>query len=149
METDSPSLCQFPALICFLSHEVVEKSLKAAYLAKCGSTLAIQHDFNLVALYDQLKTARCWPLPDFKDLVLQVSDHNMRCRYPDLHVPPEAPCVLYTELDARHALAAAQEVFIKVCSIECFKTKLPSQPSTLQLLPSTVYLDPNSKLLSY
>ena len=146
MEIDSPSPCQFPALICFLSHEVVEKSLKAAYLAKCDSTLANQHDSNLVALYDQLKTARCWPLPVLKDLVLQVSDHNMRCRYPDLHVPPEAPCVLYTELDARHALAAAQEVFIKVCSIDCFKNKLPSQPATLRLLPSIVYLDPNSKL---
>lgn len=140
---DNP--CQFPALVCFLSHEVVEKSLKAVYLANCGSTLTSQRDLNLVALYDQLSAARYWPLTDIKDFVLQVSDHNMRCRYPDCHVPPEAPCVLYTGLDARHALAAAQEVFVKVCGIECFKDKLPSQPSALPLLPSTVYLDPNGK----
>ena len=144
MEANYP--CQFPALICFLSHEVVEKSLKAVYLAKCGSTLANQYDLNLVALYDQLSVARCWPLTDVKDSVLLVSDHNMRCRYPDHHVPPEAPCVLYTGLDARHALAAAQKVFVEVCSIKCFKDKLPSQPTALPLLPSTVYLDPNSKL---
>ena len=137
--------CQFPALVCFLSHEVVEKCLKAVYLAKCGTTLTNQCDLNLVALYDQLSTTRCWPLTDIKDFVLQVSEHNMRCRYPDHHVPPEAPCALYTDLDARHALAAAQEVFKKVCSIKCFKDKLPSQPSALPLLPSTVYLDPNSK----
>ena len=85
-------------MTCFLSHEVVEKSLKAVYLAKCGSTLANQHE---VALYDQLSAARCWPLTDMKDSVLLVSDHNMRCRYPDHHVPPEAPCVLYTGLDAQ------------------------------------------------
>ena len=146
-EMDHPP-CQFPALICFLSHEVVEKSLKAMYLAKCGSTLTNQRDLNLVALYDQLSTTRCWPLKDVKDSVLKVSDHNMRCRYPDSHVPPEAPCVLYTGLDARHALAAAQEVFVEACSVECFKEKLPSQPTTLPLLPSTVYLDPNSKCKS-
>ena len=145
-ETDADFSCQFPALVCFLSHEVVEKSLKAVYLAKCGSTLANQGDLKLVALYDQLSAARCWPLKNVKDLVLLVSDHNLRCRYPDHHVPPEAPCVLYTGLDARHALAAAQEVFVEVCSMKCFKDKLPSQPTALPLLPSTVYLDPNSKL---
>jgi len=144
METDNYP-CQFPALICFLSHEVVEKSLKAVFLAKCGFTLANQHNLNLVALYDQLSTARCWPLMDVKDFVLQVSDYNVRCRYPDHHIPPETPCVLYNGLDARHALAAAQEVFVKVCNIDCFKDQLPSQPCALPLLPSTVYLDPNSK----
>ena len=143
MEANHP--CQFPALICFLSHEVVEKSLKAVYLAKCGSTLANQRDLNLVSLYDQLSATRCWPLINLKDSVLLVSDHNLRCRYPDHHVPPEAPCVLYTELDARHALAAAQKVFIEVCGVNCFKDKLPSQPTALPLLPSIVYLDPNSK----
>ena len=142
-EMDHP--CQFPALICFLSHEVVEKSLKAVYLAKCGSTLTNQCDLYLVTLYDQLSAARCWPLTDVKDSVLKVSDYNMRCCYPDHHVPPEAPCVLYTGLDAWHALAAAREVFVKACSVECFKDKLPSQPTMLPLLPSTVYLDPNSK----
>ena len=72
----------------------------------------------------------------------------MRSHYPDSRVPPEATCVLYTGLDARHALAAAQEVFVEACSVECFKEKLPSQPTTLPLLPSTVYLDPNSKCKS-
>ena len=145
-ETEADYSCQFPALVCFLSHEVVEKSLKAIYLANCGSTLADQHNLKLVALYDQLSAARCWPLKkEVKDSVLLVSDHNLRCRYPDHHVPPEAPCVLYTGLDARHALAAAQEVFVEVCSTKYFKDKLPSQPTTLPLLPSTVYLDPNSK----
>ena len=62
----------------------------------------------------------------------------MRCRFPDSHVPPEAPCVLHTGLYARHALAAAQEVFVEACSVECFKEKLPLQPTTLPLLPSTV-----------
>ena len=80
--------------------------------------------------------------------MLKVSDHNIRCHYPHHHVPPEAPCVLYTGLDAQHALAAAQEVFVEACSVECFKEKLPSQPTTLPLLPSTVYLDPNSKCKS-
>ena len=138
--------CQFPALVCFLSHEVVEKCLKATYLATCGSTLTDQRDFSLVRLYDYLSSSRCWPLADIKDFVHQVSDHNKRCRYPNSHVPPEAPCVVYTELDARHALAAAQEIFVKVCSIESFKDKLPSQPCMMSILPSTIYLDPDGKL---
>ena len=44
--------------------------------------------------------------------MLKVSDHDMRSHYPDSHVPPEAPCVLYTGLDGQHALGAAQEVFV-------------------------------------
>ena len=139
--------CQFPALVCFLSHEVVEKCLKATYLAACGSTLTDQRDLSLVELYDYLSTSTSWPLTDIRDFVHQVSDHNKRCRYPSFHVPPEAPCVVYNELDARHALAAAQEVFAKVCSIQCFKDKLPSQPALLPLLPSTTYLDPDGKYI--
>ena len=36
------------------------------------------HNLNLVALYDQLSTARPWPLTDVKDSisVLKFSDHN-------------------------------------------------------------------------
>ena len=137
--------CQFPALVCFLSHEVIEKCLKATYLALCGSTLTDQRDLSLVELHDYLSSSRCWPLADIRDFIHQVSDHNKRCRYPNFQVPPEAPCVVYTELDARHALVAAQEVFIKVCSIECFRDRLPSQPCMMSILPSTIYLDPDSK----
>ena len=125
-----------------MSHEVVEKCLKATYLAVCGSTLADQRDFSWVRLYDYLSSSM---YTDIKDFIYQVSDHNKRCRYPNSHVPPEAPCVVYNELDARHALAAVQEVFIKVCSIECFRDRLPSQPCMMSILPSTIYLDPDSK----
>ena len=150
-DNDDNSVGEFSALICFLSHEVVEKCLKAAYLATCGSTLSGQSNIreSLVALYNQLSSSRCWPLVDVKDFVHQVSDHTMKCRYPDSHVPPEAPCVLYTDLDARHALAAAQEIFAKVCSIQCFKDKLPSQPTLLPLLPSMIYLDPDRKCIIF
>jgi len=142
--------CQFPALICFLSHEVIEKCLKATYLAACGFTLTDQRELSLVELYDYLRSCTCWPLADdVRDCVLQVSDHNKRSQYPDFQVPPEAPCVVYTELDARHALAAAQEVFVKVCSIECFKDELPPQPSLLKLQPSTIFLDSDGKCMYF
>ena len=147
INSSSDNSCQFPALICFLSHEVIEKCLKATYLATCGSTLTDQTDLSLVELYDYLSSSRCWPLTDIRDFVHQVSDHNKRSRYPNFQVSSEAPCVVYTELDARHALAAAQEVFIKVCSVECFKDELPPQPSLLPLLPSTIYLGPDGKYL--
>ena len=139
--------CQFPALVCFLSHEVVEKCLKATHLATCGSTLTNQRDLSFVELHNYLSSSRWWPLADIRDFVHQVSEHNKRCRYPSFNIPPEAPCVVYTELDARHALAAAQEVFTRVCSIECFKHALPPKPALLPLLPSTVYLGTESKYM--
>ena len=57
MLTEQGNASKLMHMICSLSQEVVEKSLKALYLAKCDSNLTNNMNYiKLVAFYDQLRT---------------------------------------------------------------------------------------------
>ena len=108
---DTPSTfqqCQHPALVCFLSHEVIEKCLKALCLATCGLGKDLRDTENVVVLYNYLSQH----LGDktVEECIHQVSEYDRSTRFPDAHVPSEPPCCVYDGIDAYNALVAAKKV---------------------------------------
>ena len=100
--------CQHPALLCFLSRQVVEKCLKALCLATCGPNKNIQDAENIVLLYNYL--SNCLNDKSIEECVHQVSEYDRSTQYPDAHVPSQPPCCVYDEIDAYNAFIAAEKV---------------------------------------
>ena len=100
--------CQHPALLCFLSRQVVEKCLKALCLATCGLNKDIQDAENIVLLYNYLSS--CLNDKSLEECVHQVSEYDRSTRFPDAHVPSQPPCCVYDEIDAYNAFIAAEKV---------------------------------------
>ena len=104
----SKFLCQQPALLCYLSHEVVEKCLKALCFTTCGLNKDIKDTENLVFLYKQL--SKLLKDNSLEEYVHQVSEYDRSTQFPDAHVPPEPPCCVYDEIEAYNAFNAAEKV---------------------------------------
>ena len=101
-------VCQQPALLCFLSHEIVEKCLKALCFATCGLSKDIKDTENIVFLYNYL--SKYLKDESLEECVHQVSEYDRRTQFPDAHVPSEPPCCVYDEIDAYNAFNAAEKV---------------------------------------
>ena len=108
--TKSPSnfTCQQPALLCFLSRQVVEKCLKALCFATCGLSKDIQDTENIVLIYNYL--SNCLKDKSLEECVHQVSEYDRSTQFPDAHVPSQPPCCVYDEIDAYNAFIAAEKV---------------------------------------
>ena len=104
----SKFLCQQPALLCFLSHEVVEKCLKALCFVTSDLDKDIKNTENIVFLYNHLSKF----LKDniLEECIHQVSEYTRSTQFPDAHVPSEPPCCVYDEVDAYNAFYAAEKV---------------------------------------
>ena len=103
--------CQHCALVCFLSHEIVDLSLKALCHAFIGLSIDLRNASNILIFYKQLISSPNCPSMDIEQYVHQVSEYDKSTRFPDAHVPSEPPCCVYDEVDAYNALIAAQKVF--------------------------------------
>ena len=115
--------CQHCALICFLSHEIVDLCLKALCYAFVGLNNNLKGAGNILMFYKELtKSSQC-PTLDIEQCVHQVSEYDRSTRFPDAHVPSEPPCCVYDETDAYNAFVAAQKVF------KCAGQKLSSADS--------------------
>ena len=103
--------CKYPALVCFLSHEVVEKCLKGLMYAKCGLPARLVDNTHLLTVFEEMERS-VHVTKEVKDVVkeciLQVADHSNKSRYPNYHVPPCAPAHIFTTAEACEALRAAK-----------------------------------------
>ena len=102
--------CRFPALVCFLTHDVVEKCLKGVMYAKCGLDNSLATSNMIVQLMENIEKSTVFT-EQFKRVVrectMQINEHIAKSRYPNYQVPPCAPAEVYTVLQATEALAAA------------------------------------------
>ena len=104
------SQCRYPALVCFLSHEVVEKCIKGIMYAKCGLPDRLLNCSHLKTLCDELKSSTHCPqelIQVVEECCLRVIEHGNKSRYPNYHYPPCTPASVYTMSEGAEALKAA------------------------------------------
>ena len=121
----------FPAQVCFLAHESVEKCLKTLFLALFGLDRMLSEQTNVRDLCQELQDNVHWPRDPPLDLmpqVLQVSRHYLRCRYPDYNMPIMAPVLAYMQRfeEAEEVVAAVEAILTKVRSISCIASMMES-----------------------
>ena len=121
----------FPAQVCFLAHESVEKCLKTLFLALFGLNRALSEQTNVRDLCQELQDNTHWPKDPPLDLmpqVLQVSRHYLRCRYPDYNTPIMAPVLAYMQHfeEAEEVVAAVEAILTKVRSISSIASMMES-----------------------
>ena len=107
--------CKFPALVCSLCHDTVEKCIKGVSYAFCGSTQRSQDLIcrNLTSLLDRLKTMPHHPahlLEPIEECVMTVNRHETRSRFPIYQHPPCAPATIYSLEDAQEAIQATSQL---------------------------------------
>ena len=109
-EEEVTSQCRYPALVCFLSHEVVEKCIKGIMYAKCGPPDRLLDCSHLKTLCDKLKSSTHCPrelVRVVEECSLRVIEHGNKSRYPNYHYPPCTPASVYTVSEGAEALKAA------------------------------------------
>ena len=102
--------CRFPALICFLTHDVVEKCLKGVLYAKSGLQSSLVTSNVVVELMEKVEQSTDYSQrykQVVKECTMLVCEHISKSRYPNHQVPPCAPAEVYTVPQATEALAAA------------------------------------------
>ena len=97
--------------ICFLAHQVAEKSLKAARFAVLGvdeHSLRI-HDLKIHAT--ALESKGLLPKGKLSTRVMPLEPHYLYTRYPNCYKPHEAPMWKYKKEHARDAMRRAEQVY--------------------------------------
>ena len=124
-EESHPLLVQiFPAQVCFLAHESMEKCLKSLFLALFGLERRLAEHTNVTDLCKKLQENQQWfrePPVDLMPQVLVVSSHFLRCRYPEYNIPKMAPAEAY-----RHNFEEAEEA---VSAVEKFLRTVRALPN--------------------
>lgn len=114
--------CQFPALVCFLCHDVVEKCLKGLlYIFVEDIKCTTMNCSNLVTLMHQFKAQghRAGTLHGTcSDAAMVVSIYESKSRYPNFHNPPCAPAAIYLREDAVEAFSAVSTLMEKLQAIQ-------------------------------
>ena len=112
--------CRFPALICFLTHDVVEKCLKGVLYAKSGLQSSLVTSNVIVELMEKVEQSTDYS-QQYKQVVkectMPVCEHIAKSRYPNHQVPPCAPAEVYTVPQATEALAAATRLMEETKSL--------------------------------
>ena len=93
----------FDALVCFLSHQVVEKSLKAALYAKCGLTNDQLHSHDVYSLAYNVCGLRGSPA-EITDMAVVVSNYYLTTRYPNQQPGAIVPADAFDQEQSRIAL---------------------------------------------
>ena len=115
--TQHKETCRFPALICFLCHDVVEKCLKGLMYAKCGLPEFLINDSCLTKISTEIEKSPHIQkrIKDVvKECILQVSEHENKSRYPHYQIPPCAPASVYSSSEAMEALRATTKMINKI-----------------------------------
>ena len=105
---------QFPALVCFLCHEAVEKCLKGVMYAYCGLKPDLVNCSTLVSLYEDLKRSPHCPqnlIKPIEQCVMQVNEHEKKSHLPNYQIPHCAPAAVYTAINANEAFLATRTLF--------------------------------------
>ena len=133
--------CDFPALVCFLCHDTVEKCIKGVLYAFCGLEQGLINCSNLITLHDALASSPHCPSDDsliasIKESVMTVNRHENRSRFPNYQNTLCAPATIYDTEDAVEAFTAAEKLLHKLQSEEKFQNILQN----LHQLPSQKFL---------
>jgi sacsin len=120
---NSDSTCRYPALICFLCHDVVEKSMKALMYAKCGLRTGLAENHHLLAVFEEMEKCNNTFISQevkqvVKECILQVNNYGNKSRYPNYHMPPCVPAAVYTPDDARMCLESGRRVLAELRKID-------------------------------
>ena len=105
--------CKFPALVCFLCHDTVEKCIKGVLYAYCGLRSDLVNCSNLTSLHDNLTTTSHCPahlVQPINECVMTVNRHENRSRFPNYQNPPCAPATVYYIEDAQEAFRATLQL---------------------------------------
>ena len=120
---------QFPALICFLCHEVIEKCLKGvlfAFLYKDLSSHLLDCN-NLMILLNEIKCSK-YCSDELKKAcevsVMVINEYQSKSRYPHFHNPPCAPAVVHQSGDAAEAFKAVHDFILKLKDLKKLKDLL-------------------------
>ena len=137
MSVGNSARCDFPALVCFLCHDTVEKSIKGILYAFCGLGQELVNCSNLVMLHDALDSSPHHPealMSSIKECVMVVNRHENRSRFPNYHNPPCAPASTYNLKDAQEAFAATERL------LHCLKSqeKLQQELGDLTYKPAVI-----------
>ena len=112
-DSDGPE-CKFPALVCFLCHDTVEKSIKGVLYAFCGLRQDLVNNSSLVMLKDALAMSPHHPqhlLDPINECVNTINKHENMSRFPNYrHYPPCAPASTYYTSDAKEAFSATTKL---------------------------------------
>ena len=138
--------CKFPALVCFLCHDTVEKCIKGVYYAFCGLRRDLVNCSNLVALHDDLNRTAHRPahlMDNINECVMTVNRHENRSRFPNYQNYPCAPATIYGVEDALEAFQATSKLLHLLQGDEKLKAilqdlgQLPARRfmSALQFMP--------------
>ena len=97
----------FDALVCFLSHQVVEKSLKGALYAKCGLTNDQLHTHDVYSLANNVCRLRGSP-DEITDMAIVVGNYYLTTRYPNQQPGAIVPADAFSTNQSEKALESAQ-----------------------------------------
>ena len=99
----------FDAMACFVSQQIVEKSLKAALYHECGLTSDQLHTHDIYLLATKVNNLGRWKNPEIVRLAVDVASYYLPTRYPNALTSPKVP---YNSFDgqSRDALDSATEV---------------------------------------
>ena len=102
--------CKYPALVCFLGHDVVEKCIKGVMYAKCGLPDYLLECSNLTTLSNQVQNLPKELLDLIKLHASLIAVHGNRSRYPNYHHPPCAPACVYSFTEAIETVKSINEL---------------------------------------
>ena len=115
---EDPSQCHFPALVCFLCHDIVEKCLKGLlYVYVENISTSVLNCSNLVTVMQHFEnqSKKAEHLHDVcKEAAMTVSIYENKSRYPSFHNPPCAPAAVYLYADAKEAFGAVSSFMRKL-----------------------------------
>ena len=81
----------FDAMACFLSQQIVEKSLKAALYYECGLGNEQLHTHDIYSLATNVNNLKRWKNDEVVHLALEVANYYLPTRYPNQLSYPKVP----------------------------------------------------------
>ena len=97
------------AMVCFMSQQIVEKSLKAALYYECGLTNEQLHTHEICKLATKVNNLRRWKNDEIMHLASHVANYYLRTRYPNTLPYPKVPHYSF-DGQSRDALDSAAKV---------------------------------------
>ena len=129
----------YPEAVCFYAHEVVEKALKAVFLAYCGLRHNLASYHHIVDLCEILSSHPDCPESikevSLRSHVLFVSRHGDCCRFPDSNLPPAPPMHTHSVSTAKEVLHSASTFLRTVAELEIFLQVFPTSDLNNIVLP--------------
>ena len=103
--------------VCFLSHQVAEKSLKAGMYAICGLDEKGLKDHALTRHAYALQTERPLETQHLAYHTSSLENFYLDTRYPNRHIPPSIPATVYTREIAQEATKHATNIYSTINSL--------------------------------